>query len=232
MRTKTILVLALLLGAVLLPGQALAQDARNFPDTGYTVEDDAIWAFFQAHGGADTFGAPISREMAMQGLQLQIFQNAALQIQTDGSVQPVQLTGDGWLPYTSFGGLTVPKADAAVAFVAPTPDQPNYDARIAAYTNATVAPPFAASYDLTLLGLPTSNAKPDPNNPNFVYQRFQNGILLADASSGSVGMLPLGEYLKDVATGQNLPGDLAVEATRSALYRHYSADEAFVPDAA
>src|SRR5262245_17710124 len=112
MRTKTILVLALLLGAVLLPGHALAQDARNFPDTGYTIEDDAIWAFFQAHGGADTFGAPISREMAMQGLQLQIFQNAALQIQTDGSVQPAQLTSAGWLPYTSFGGLTVPKADA------------------------------------------------------------------------------------------------------------------------
>ena len=85
---------------------------------------------------------------------------------------------------------------------------------------------------LSTTGLPTSAAKQDPHNPNFSYQRFQNGILMADASSGSVGLLPLGEYLKDVATGQGVPSDLKSEAAASAVYGHYSADEAFVPDAA
>jgi hypothetical protein len=228
---KMMLALALM-GALVGPATAVAQEQRSFPETGYAIQDDAIWAFFQAHGGAATLGAPISREMTLQGVQVQIFQNAALQVQADGSVQPVQLTGDGWLPYTGFDGLTVPKADAAVAFVAPSADQPNYDARIQAFLKATVLPQFADSYDLAVLGLPTAGAAVDPNNPNFVYQRFQNGILMADASSGSVGLLPLGEYLKEVATGQSVPSDLEQEAAKSSLYGHYSADEAFVPDAA
>ena len=233
MRVKKILVLVVLGLAVLAPGTVWAQeDGRTFAETGYAVNDDAIWAFFQAHGGTTTFGEPISREMSLQGLQVQIFQNAALAVNDDGSVQPVQLTTDGWLPYMQFDGLSVPKADAAIAYVAPTPDQPNYDARLNAYVQATVAPQFASSYDSAVLGLPTSAAKQDPHNPNFVYQRFQNGILMSDASSGSVGLLPLGEYLKDVATGQNLPADLEQEAAGSGLYAHYSTDEAFVPDAA
>src|SRR5690348_16490483 len=100
MRMVKILVLAVLGLAVLAPGTSWAQDdGRMFPETGYAVNDDAIWGFFQAHGGTTTFGEPISREMSLQGLQVQIFQNAALAVSEDGSVQAVQLTTDGWLPY-------------------------------------------------------------------------------------------------------------------------------------
>ncbi|MBV9578145.1 MAG: hypothetical protein JO057_06095, partial [Chloroflexi bacterium] len=35
-------------------------------------------------------------------------------------------------------GLTIPAADPSLAFVAPTPDQPNYDARVQAFIQATV----------------------------------------------------------------------------------------------
>ncbi len=49
----------------------------------------------------------------------------------------------------------------------------------------------------------------DPHNSNFVYQRFQSGILVYDGLSDTPAALPLGEYLEDVLTGQNLPSDLA-----------------------
>jgi hypothetical protein len=95
-------------------GTAPAQgDPRAFPDTGYTIADDAVWSFFTQYGGASTFGEPISREFSLMGTQVQLFQNAALQVQSDDfiQVQPMQLTDPGLVPYTSLAGLTVPDAD-------------------------------------------------------------------------------------------------------------------------
>jgi hypothetical protein len=225
--------LGLLVLAALLPGVSLAQeqDQRSFPDTGYTITDDAIWAYFTQSGGADTFGPPISRELTLLDSQAQVFQNAVLQVQPDGSVQALQLTGQGLLPYRHLDGLTVPAADPAVAYVTPSPDQPNYSARLAAFLSATVPAQFQAVYAQDVWGLPTSAPKADPNNPSFVYQRFQNGILMADSASGAVGPLPLGEYFKAILTGQNLPADLAADAAISPFYKIMSSGDAFVPDA-
>jgi hypothetical protein len=68
-----------------------------------------------------------------------------------------------------------------------------------------------------------------------VYQRFQNGILLYDSTAGTTQALPLGEYLKAILSGQNLPSDLASEAASSPLLRTgaTTADvtSAFLPDA-
>jgi hypothetical protein len=239
----------LLLVAMLTPGFAFAQDdARVFPDTGYTVADDAIWSFFTQHGGSATFGEPISREFTLMGAPVQLFEDAALRVQPDGSVQAMQLTDPGLLPFTHLNGLTVPAADPAVAFVMPSPDQPNYAARIQVFLQTSVPDSwnglpvqFWSTYSSTggadVWGVPTSAPKADPNNPNFVYQRFQNGILLYDASAGTTQALPLGEYLKDILTGQNLPADLASQSATSPLLRAgglSSTDltDAFVPDAA
>src|SRR6266545_5175713 len=70
------------------PAVALAQSnpARAFPETGYTIADDAIWAHFEQFGGAATFGAPVSREFHLLGAPVQLFENAALAVQPDGSV--------------------------------------------------------------------------------------------------------------------------------------------------
>src|SRR3979409_2664152 len=110
---------------VLPVGTAMAQeDPRTFADTGYTVSDDAIWTFFDQYGGAVTFGQPISREFLLFGKPTQIFQNAALQVQADGSeVQAMQLTDPSLLAASQINGLTVPAPDAATAVVAPPPDQ-------------------------------------------------------------------------------------------------------------
>ena len=98
-------------------------------------------------------------------------------------------------------GLTVPPADPALAFVAPTPDQPNYAARLEAFLEATVpdtwnGQPVAFLSTLNdtgvdTLGLPTSQPAADPNNPHFIYQRFQNGVLFYNGADGTTSVLPL-----------------------------------------
>src|SRR5260370_25105121 len=83
--------------AALSAGLAFAQadTSRVFSDTGFTVADDAIWGFFSQYGGAATFGEPISREFTLLGKPVQLFQNAAVQVQPDGPVQSIQLTDPG-----------------------------------------------------------------------------------------------------------------------------------------
>src|ERR1700687_3330102 len=133
---KFLVSLALLVATT---GTALAQaDPRVFPDTGFSIADDAIWTFFNQHGGPSTFGEPISREFTLLGQSGQLFQNAALQVQPDGSVQMMQLTDPGLVPYTHLNGLTVPGADPGLAFVTPTPDQPNYAARLQVFLQSTI----------------------------------------------------------------------------------------------
>jgi hypothetical protein len=92
-------------------------------------------------------------------------------------------------------GLTVPAQDPALVFVAPSPDQPNYSARLQTFLQATVPDMFLSTYTdnggVEVLGLPTSVPKADPNNPNFIYQRFQNAVLFYNASEGSINILPL-----------------------------------------
>jgi hypothetical protein len=237
----------LLFAATLLSGVAFAQtDLRVFPDTGYTVADDAIWTFFDRYGGTVTFGPPISREFMLMGAPAQLFQNAALQVQPDGSVQVMRMTD--LLPYSHFNGLTVPTADPAIAFVAPGPDQPNYTARLRVFLQGNVPETwnglpvqfwstYTAGGGADVWGMPTSAPKVDPNNPQFVYQRFENGILLYDARAGTAQPLPLGDYLKAVLSGQNLPVDLASEVASSQLLRaagltNTDLTDAFAPDAA
>jgi hypothetical protein len=99
-------------------------------------------------------------------------------------------------------GLTLPAADPALAFVTPTPDQPNYDARLQAFLEITVPDTwngmpvaFLSTLNDTgvdVLGVPTSAPKADPNNPDFVYQRFQNGLLFYNATDGTTSVLALG----------------------------------------
>jgi hypothetical protein len=235
---KFLLILALLLATT---GTALAQaDPRVFPDTGFSIADDAIWAFFTQHGGVGTLGAPISREFTLLGQPVQIFQNAALQVQPDGSVQALQLTDPGLVPYVHLDGLTVPGADPALAFVAPGPDQPNYSARMQVFLQSTVQDTwngqptqfwttYSAAGGADVWGLPTSAPTPDPNNPHFVYQRFQNGIVMYDSTAGTTQALPMGEYLKEILTGQRLPSDLASEAASSPLLQA-ELTVAFVPE--
>jgi N-acetylmuramoyl-L-alanine amidase len=72
-------------------------------------------------------------------------------------------------------------------------------------------------FNLEIWGLPTSKPARDPTNPNFIYQRFQRGIMHYDKTCGCTQGLLLADYVKALLTGQNLPPDLASEAKGSKL---------------
>lgn len=72
-------------------------------------------------------------------------------------------------------------------------------------------------FNLEIWGLPTSKPAHDPNNPGFIYQRFQRGIMHYDKSCGCTQGLLLADYVKSLLTGSNLPADLAAEAKGSKL---------------
>jgi hypothetical protein len=76
--------------------------------------------------------------------------------------------------------------------------------------------------NLEIWGAPISRPRRDPGNSNFVYQRFQRGIMHFDANTGRTQGLLLADYLKAIITGQNLPADLNAEAQGSRYYKQYA----------
>jgi N-acetylmuramoyl-L-alanine amidase len=76
-------------------------------------------------------------------------------------------------------------------------------------------------FNLEIWGLPTSKPAHDPNNPNFIYQRFQRGIMHYDKGCGCTQGLLLADYVKSLLTGKNLPGDLADQAKASKLLNQF-----------
>jgi N-acetylmuramoyl-L-alanine amidase len=61
----------------------------------------------------------------------------------------------------------------------------------------------------------------DATNPNFIYQRFQRGIMHYDKGCSCTQGLLLADYMKALLTGRNLPPDLAEQARGSKLSGQY-----------
>jgi N-acetylmuramoyl-L-alanine amidase len=76
-------------------------------------------------------------------------------------------------------------------------------------------------FNLDIWGLPTSRPAHDPTNPNFIYQRFQRGIMHYDKGCGCTQGLLLADYVKALMTGRNLPADLAEQAKSSKLLSQF-----------
>ncbi len=70
-------------------------------------------------------------------------------------------------------------------------------------------------FDLEIWGLPTSKPTYDPHNHNFIYQRFQRGIMHYDATCNCTRGLLLADYFKGLLLDQNVPADLLGEAKSS-----------------
>jgi N-acetylmuramoyl-L-alanine amidase len=77
-------------------------------------------------------------------------------------------------------------------------------------------------FNLEVWGLPTSRPAHDPSNPNFIYQRFQRGIMHYDKSCACTQGLLLADYVKSLLTGRNLPPDLAEQAKNSNLLLQFN----------
>ena len=92
-----LLTMALLPAAPTVGAQA-AEDPRYFEATGYRVDNDRFWNFFERRGGLRTFGYPVSREFRLLGLPVQVFQRIVMQQRPDGSVATLNLLDEGLRP--------------------------------------------------------------------------------------------------------------------------------------
>jgi hypothetical protein len=244
-------IVALLLGALPFGASAAPDDPRFFPQTGFRIDNDAFFAYFRARGGVANFGYPVSRAFTFKGFTVQIFQRRVVQLNPDNSVTQLNLLDPGLLPYTSFNNATFPASDPAIATSAPAVGSPGYADAILAFvrqhapdtfgnlavrffTTFRNTVPLAVAYpsgggsaglllgvDLEMWGVPTSRPAADPHNANFVYQRFQRGIMHFDAACNCTQGILLGDYFKSVISGQNLPADLAAEAASSPYLKQY-----------
>jgi hypothetical protein len=216
------------------------RDERYFPETNFRIGSDDFWAFFQSRGGVDTFGFPVSRVFGFLGCPVQIFQRSIMQqCGTDAPVALLNLLDPGLFPYTHVNGSVFPGPDDALKASTPAVGSPEYDQAIIQFVEA-VAPntwngqpvnfldTFNSTGGLEIWGAPISNPAYDPTNQNFVYQRFQRGVMHFANGQGTRGIL-LADYLKAIMLGpqqaqqygSNLPADLNEEARTSSLYSQY-----------
>jgi len=249
-RLLSVAVLLLVLVIPAAPGaSAQSSDPRFFSQTNFRIDNDAFWDFFQRRGTVRTFGYPVSRVFRLDGFPVQIFQREVMQLWQDGSVHTLNLLDAGLLPYTRINGSTFPAPDPSVIMQTPTPSDPAYATRIVQFVqdqapdtfqgepvnfaqtfNTTVtaqdAPDAPESilplFNLDVWGAPTSQPARDPNNANFIYLRFQRGIMHYDRGCGCTQGLLLADYLKSIITGQNLPSDLAAQVQTSRYYQQYA----------
>src|SRR3954451_9223939 len=140
---RLLLFMILVLSAIGPPEQPARaqQDVRYFADTGYRVDDDKVWDYFQKRGGSRTFGLPISRTFPFMGLPTQFFQRHVLQVASDG-VHTLNLLDDGVLPYTTINGLTLPSVDAGMVSAAPKTGSADYGSAAVAYVKKTAPDTF------------------------------------------------------------------------------------------
>ncbi len=231
---------------IIVPASIYAQDGadeRYFAETGYQINNDTIWDYFQARGGINTFGYPVSNTFLFRGFPVQIFQRHVIQA-IGAQARPINLLDPTVMPLTTLNLSKFPSYEHNLAAAAPTPNTPNYSKAVLRHMVANVlnefegqpvgfldyyyhaAPDSAPGLDtliaLEVWGFPTSGPMRDPNNRNFIYQRFQRGIMHYDASRQSTGGILIGDAFKSLLTGFNLPDDLANEEADSPFFRLYN----------
>jgi hypothetical protein len=197
-------------------------DNQYFSQTGYRIDNDLVWNFFQGYGGIQTFGFPTSRTFTFIGCPVQFFQRQIIQVCPGAGAALLNILDPGIFPYTKVNGSTFPAPNDQMKAATPPVSDPNYDTNMAAFVQANVPNTFAGQpvdfYDyfnsqggLTIWGAPISMPAPDPNNNGFIYQRFQRGIMHFIVGTGTESIL-VADYLKAMIVNQNVPPDLRAEA--------------------
>lgn len=227
-------------------------DPGFFPATGYRISSPAVLDYFQHRGGVRTFGYPVSSEFPLLGQRVQLFQRQMLQIGPDGTVSPSNILDADVLPITRIDGLTVPPADPDLLGSAPLPSSPDYAVQSLAFVNLYVPDDWNGlpvnfqstflgtvtcidafgtdpcdqsvlpGYALELWGLPTSLPTTDPVNSDFVYQRFQRGIMHFSKATGRTQGLLLGDWLKRIMIGVDLSPDIDAAVRHSRFFAQYA----------
>ena len=227
----------------------VSSDQRHFPQTGFSIDNDAIWKYFEGRGQLDTFGYPISRVFTLLGCQAQMFQRQIVQVCADGQPRLMNLLDPDLFPYTHVNGSTFPPPDPALKQATPAASDPAYATRIVDFVHASTPDqalgqpvnfgskffstiPAAAAggadsgvlplLDLEVWGVPISRPTADPNNAGFIYQRFQRGIMHYIAAQHTTQTILVADYLKQILVGaSSLPPDLKQEARASRFMAQY-----------
>lgn len=192
----------------------------------------------------------MSRTFLFQVFPIQIFQRRVVQMDANGHAWPLNLLDDRGVPYTRFNGATFPSSDPGLVSSAPNltdaaavlafvksnaPDRfaglpvNSYQTFLGTVSYQTAFPSggdrgLLPGLDLEIWGVPTSQPMVDPNNRDFVYLRFQRGIMHYDATCNCTQGILLADYLKAVLNGVGLPADPDQEARISPSYRQYDPD--------
>jgi hypothetical protein len=222
----------------------LTHDQRYFSETGYRVDDDNIWSYFVARGRVPVFGFPVSRTFILLGCSVQVFQRQVAQSCAGRTVTLMNLLDPDIFPYNRVNGSTLPSADPALKAETPEVGTAGYGSEIVDFVRATAPDSFEGQavgfartffgfitaaiagsdnplFNLEVWGAPISRARRDPGNSNFVYQRFQRGVMHFDATTGRTQGLLLADYLKAILRGRDLPADLAQSARPSKYFNQY-----------
>ena len=253
------IIFAMVLAVVMawwMPGAVQADNTQCFDQTGFCLANPTIANYFTHRGGVNTFGYPVSQPFLFEGTTVQFFQRRIIQIEPNGQVGLLNVLDPGIMPYTQFNGATFPAVDpnltrqappatnqaAALAFVqayvpntwdgSPVNFYQTFTGTVTcadAYPNGDCQAQLLPGMDLEMWGLPTSMPAVDPNNHNFIYQRFQRGVMMYDASTGLTQDVLFGQYLKDIMTGCTEPSDLCGIATTNPLWSLYWGSLVFSP---
>lgn len=221
-------------------------------ETGYVLADDAFATYFRQHGGAAALGFPVSNPFRLLGRRVQLFQRAGLEVRVDGTVGPLNLLEGDRVPVALVAGPGL-SADSTLMAHLPSVGTPGYRELASAYVDATapdtlngLPTSFARTYRSTarcsdvsgvaacddgvlfdtaadLWGLPVSSPSPDPQNPDFVYLRFQRGVMVYSRAAGATGWLQLGELFKQILQGNPLPPEMLRQITSSAASARFYA---------
>lgn len=234
------------------PNPATPHDNRYFSQTGFRVDNDTFWNYFNARGGLASFGYPTSRTFQFLGFTTQFFQRRVMQIGPDGNARLLNLFDQGLFPFTNINGSTFPAPDPSVQGAVPSPSSPTYGTDVANFiqqnapnsfngratnywntflSTVTASQAFPSGngdtsllsgFDLEMWGAVTSHPVVDPANNNFIYLRFQRGIMMFDGSTNLTQGVLLADYFKAIITGNNVPPDLDLQARNSSFYHQYN----------
>ena len=210
----------------------MAHDERYFVQTGYRVDSDQVWGFFNDFGAVSTFGFPVSRMMTFLGCPVQMFQALIIQVCGNGPPALINMLDPEIFPYTQVNGSTFPATDPTMKANTPPVDSPTYSTDIVTFVNGNVPDAwngkpvnflqtFNSLGGLTIWGAPISQPAADPANANFVYQRFQRGIMHFDGTQNVTQRILLADYLKAIIMNQNVPPDLLAQSQSSRFFNQY-----------
>lgn len=215
------------------PGNApaMVHDDRYFAQTGYRIDNDDVWNFFNQFGGIQTFGFPTSRMMTFLGCPVQMFQRQIIQVCQGQGAAIINMLDPEIFPYTKVNGSTFPGPDTTLKNNTPQVGSPTYSVDILNFVQQNVPDTFNgqqvnflqhfnATGGLVIWGAPISQPAPDPSNGGFIYQRFQRGIMHFIAGTGTESIL-LADYLKAILMAQNVPLDLQAQSQESRFWGQY-----------